>query len=92
MATSGSISGECHRWWMDDQRARCLDRYLFDSGGHAVNFGKWVREKKRAIIDRLSRHSHGQLSAMDAQIALVVWGGWVSMGGGVVVPTGKPGT
>ena len=40
-----------NRLWMDDQRADVLTATYADFTGHSVNFGKLVREKKRAILE-----------------------------------------
>jgi len=40
-----------NRLWMDDQRIDVLTATYADFTGHSVNFGKLVREKKRAIIE-----------------------------------------
>jgi (1->4)-alpha-D-glucan 1-alpha-D-glucosylmutase len=44
-----------------------------DFTGHSVNFGKLVREKKRAIIESTFSAAHEQLAAMALDIARADW-------------------
>ena len=47
-----------NRLWMDDQRTDVLTATYADFTGHSVNFGKLVREKKRAIVETTFSASH----------------------------------
>jgi (1->4)-alpha-D-glucan 1-alpha-D-glucosylmutase len=58
-----------NRLWMDDQRTDVLTATYSDFTGHSVNFGKLVREKKRAIIESTFSAAHEQLAAMALMIA-----------------------
>jgi (1->4)-alpha-D-glucan 1-alpha-D-glucosylmutase len=58
-----------NRLWMDDQRIDVLTATYSDFTGHSVNFGKLVREKKRAIVASTFSDAHEQLTAAALQIA-----------------------
>jgi (1->4)-alpha-D-glucan 1-alpha-D-glucosylmutase len=62
-----------NRLWMDDQRVDVLTATYSDFTGHSVNFGKLVREKKRAIIESTFSAAHEQLAAMALSIARTDW-------------------
>jgi (1->4)-alpha-D-glucan 1-alpha-D-glucosylmutase len=62
-----------NRLWMDDQRTDVLTATYSDFTGHSVNFGKLVREKKRAIIESTFSAAHEQLAAMALMIARSDW-------------------
>jgi (1->4)-alpha-D-glucan 1-alpha-D-glucosylmutase len=62
-----------NRLWMDDQRTDVLTSTYSDFTGHSVNFGKLVREKKRAIIESTFSAAHEQLAAMALMIARSDW-------------------
>lgn len=62
-----------NRLWMDDQRTDVLTATYSDFTGHSVNFGKLVREKKRAIIESTFSAAHEQLAAMALDIARADW-------------------
>src|SRR5882757_2090798 len=62
-----------NRLWMDDQRIDVLTATYSDFTGHSVNFGKLVREKKRAIIESTFSAAHEQLAAMALHIARTDW-------------------
>jgi (1->4)-alpha-D-glucan 1-alpha-D-glucosylmutase len=62
-----------NRLWMDDQRTDVLTSTYSDFTGHSVNFGKLVREKKRAIIESTFSAAHEQLAAMALTIARSDW-------------------
>jgi (1->4)-alpha-D-glucan 1-alpha-D-glucosylmutase len=62
-----------NRLWMDDQRIDVLTATYSDFTGHSVNFGKLVREKKRAIIESTFSAAHEQLAAMALDIARTDW-------------------
>jgi (1->4)-alpha-D-glucan 1-alpha-D-glucosylmutase len=62
-----------NRLWMDDQRTDVLTATYSDFTGHSVNFGKLVREKKRAIIESTFSAAHGQLAADAIDIARADW-------------------
>ena len=62
-----------NRLWMDDQRIDVLTATYADFTGHSVNFGKLVREKKRAILETTFSASHEQLAAAALKIARAAW-------------------
>ncbi|HEX3397663.1 MAG TPA: malto-oligosyltrehalose synthase [Steroidobacteraceae bacterium] len=62
-----------NRLWMDDQRTDVLTATYADFTGHSVDFGKLVREKKRAILERTFSASHEQLAAAALKIARSAW-------------------
>jgi len=62
-----------NRLWMDDQRIDVLTATYADFTGHSVNFGKLVREKKRAILETTFSASHEQLAAAALKIARSAW-------------------
>jgi (1->4)-alpha-D-glucan 1-alpha-D-glucosylmutase len=62
-----------NRLWMDDQRADVLTATYSDFTGHSVNFGKLVREKKRAILETTFAASHELLAAAALKIARAAW-------------------
>jgi len=62
-----------NRLWMDDQRIDVLTATYSDFTGHSVNFGKLVREKKRAIGESTFYHAHEQLAAAALAIARADW-------------------
>jgi (1->4)-alpha-D-glucan 1-alpha-D-glucosylmutase len=62
-----------NRLWMDDQRTDVLTATYADFTGHSVNFGKLVREKKRAIIESTFSAAHQQLAGMALTIARSDW-------------------
>jgi (1->4)-alpha-D-glucan 1-alpha-D-glucosylmutase len=62
-----------NRLWMDDQRTDVLTATYSDFTGHSVNFGKLVREKKRAILESTFSASHQLLAEAALQIARDAW-------------------
>jgi (1->4)-alpha-D-glucan 1-alpha-D-glucosylmutase len=62
-----------NRLWMDDQRTDVLTATYADFTGHSVNFGKLVREKKRAILETTFSASHEQLADAALDIARADW-------------------
>jgi len=62
-----------NRLWMDDQRADVLTATYADFTGHSVNFGKLVREKKRAILETTFARSHELLAEAALEIARAAW-------------------
>ncbi|MEO7208749.1 MAG: malto-oligosyltrehalose synthase [Steroidobacteraceae bacterium] len=62
-----------NRLWMDDQRADVLTATYADFTGHSVNFGKLVREKKRAILETTFAAAHELLAQEALQIARAAW-------------------
>ncbi|HEY0803105.1 MAG TPA: malto-oligosyltrehalose synthase [Steroidobacteraceae bacterium] len=62
-----------NRLWMDDQRTDVLTATYSDFTGHSVDFGKLVREKKRAIIESTFYAAHEQLAAAALVIARADW-------------------
>jgi (1->4)-alpha-D-glucan 1-alpha-D-glucosylmutase len=62
-----------NRLWMDDQRTDVLTATYADFTGHSVNFGKLVREKKRAILETTFAASHEVLAAAALKIARGAW-------------------
>ncbi len=62
-----------NRLWMDDQRADVLTATYSDFTGHSVNFGKLVREKKRAILETTFAASHELLTEAALKIARAAW-------------------
>ncbi len=62
-----------NRLWMDDQRADVLTATYADFTGHSANFGKLVREKKRAILETTFAASHELLAAAALAIARSAW-------------------
>jgi (1->4)-alpha-D-glucan 1-alpha-D-glucosylmutase len=62
-----------NRLWMDDQRTDVLTATYADFTGHSVNFGKLVREKKRAILETTFSASHEQLADAALAIARADW-------------------
>jgi (1->4)-alpha-D-glucan 1-alpha-D-glucosylmutase len=62
-----------NRLWMDDQRTDVLTATYSDFTGHSVNFGKLVREKKRAIIESTFSAAHETLAAMALNVARADW-------------------
>jgi (1->4)-alpha-D-glucan 1-alpha-D-glucosylmutase len=62
-----------NRLWMDDQRIDVLTATYSDFTGHSVNFGKLVREKKRAIVESTFSDAHRQLAAAALLIARDDW-------------------
>jgi (1->4)-alpha-D-glucan 1-alpha-D-glucosylmutase len=62
-----------NRLWMDDQRTDVLTATYADFTGHSVNFGKLVREKKRAILETTFAASHELLAAAALKIARGAW-------------------
>ena len=62
-----------NRLWMDDQRADVLTATYSDFTGHSVNFGKLVREKKRAILETTFAASHELLAEAALKIARAAW-------------------
>jgi (1->4)-alpha-D-glucan 1-alpha-D-glucosylmutase len=62
-----------NRLWMDDQRADVLTATYADFTGHSVNFGKLVREKKRAILETTFAASHELLAEAALKIARAAW-------------------
>jgi (1->4)-alpha-D-glucan 1-alpha-D-glucosylmutase len=62
-----------NRLWMDDQRIDALTATYSDFTGHPVNFGKLVREKKRAIVESTFAYTHEELSAKALSIARADW-------------------
>jgi (1->4)-alpha-D-glucan 1-alpha-D-glucosylmutase len=62
-----------NRLWMDDQRIDVLTATYSDFTGHSVDFGKLVREKKRAIVESTFSDAHQQLAAAALQIARDDW-------------------
>jgi (1->4)-alpha-D-glucan 1-alpha-D-glucosylmutase len=62
-----------NRLWMDDQRIDVLTATYSDFTGHSVNFGKLVREKKRAIVESTFLAAHQQLAEALVKIAQADW-------------------
>jgi (1->4)-alpha-D-glucan 1-alpha-D-glucosylmutase len=62
-----------NRLWMDDQRVDVLTATYSDFTGHSVNFGKLVREKKRAMVESTFSDAHQQLASMALRIARDDW-------------------
>jgi (1->4)-alpha-D-glucan 1-alpha-D-glucosylmutase len=62
-----------NRLWMDDQRVDVLTATYADFTGHSVNFGKLVREKKRAILETTFSASYEQLATAALKIARSAW-------------------
>jgi (1->4)-alpha-D-glucan 1-alpha-D-glucosylmutase len=62
-----------NRLWMDDQRTDVLTATYADFTGHSVNFGKLVREKKRAILETTFSASHQLLAEAALEIARGAW-------------------
>jgi (1->4)-alpha-D-glucan 1-alpha-D-glucosylmutase len=62
-----------NRLWMDDQRTDVLTATYADFTGHSVNFGKLVREKKRAILETTFSASHELLAEAALKIARGAW-------------------
>ncbi len=62
-----------NRLWMDDQRIEVLTATYSDFTGHSVDFGKLVREKKRAIVESAFFDAHQQLTAAALLIARDDW-------------------
>jgi (1->4)-alpha-D-glucan 1-alpha-D-glucosylmutase len=62
-----------NRLWMDDQRTDVLTATYSDFTGHSVDFGKLVREKKRAIIESTFYAAHEELAAAALVIARADW-------------------
>ncbi len=58
---------------MDDQRIDVLTATYSDFTGHSVNFGKLVREKKRAIVESTFSDAHQQLAGTALMIARNDW-------------------
>jgi (1->4)-alpha-D-glucan 1-alpha-D-glucosylmutase len=64
---------KANRLWMDDQRIDVLTATYSDFTGHSVNFGKLVREKKRAIVESAFYAAHDELAAAALSIARADW-------------------
>jgi (1->4)-alpha-D-glucan 1-alpha-D-glucosylmutase len=62
-----------NRLWMDDQRTDVLTATYADFTGHSVNFGRLVREKKRAILETTFAASHELLTQAALAIARTAW-------------------
>jgi (1->4)-alpha-D-glucan 1-alpha-D-glucosylmutase len=62
-----------NRLWMDDQRTDVLTATYADFTGHSVNFGRLVREKKRAILETTFAASHELLAEEALKIARTAW-------------------
>jgi (1->4)-alpha-D-glucan 1-alpha-D-glucosylmutase len=62
-----------NRLWMDDQRIDVLTSTYADFTGHSVNFGKLVREKKRAILESAFSFALDRLAAAALSIARADW-------------------
>ncbi len=62
-----------NRLWMDDQRTDVLTATYADFTGHSVNFGRLVREKKRAILETTFAASHALLTEAALKIARAAW-------------------
>jgi (1->4)-alpha-D-glucan 1-alpha-D-glucosylmutase len=62
-----------NRLWMDDQRIDVLTATYSDFTGHSVDFGKLVREKKRAIVESTFSDAHQQLAGAAILIAREDW-------------------
>ena len=62
-----------NRLWMDDQRTDVLTATYADFTGHSVNFGRLVREKKRAILETTFAASHELLTEAALKIARAAW-------------------
>jgi (1->4)-alpha-D-glucan 1-alpha-D-glucosylmutase len=62
-----------NRLWMDDQRTDVLTATYADFTGHSVNFGRLVREKKRAILETTFAASHELLTEAALKIARAGW-------------------
>ncbi|HEV7357266.1 MAG TPA: malto-oligosyltrehalose synthase [Steroidobacteraceae bacterium] len=62
-----------NRLWMDDQRTDVLTATYADFTGHSVNFGRLVREKKRAILETTFAASRALLTEAALKIARAAW-------------------
>lgn len=62
-----------NRLWMDDQRTEVLTSTYADFTGHSVDFGKLVREKKRAILESTFAAAHERLAESALAIARAAW-------------------
>ena len=62
-----------NRLWMDDQRIDVLTATYSDFTGHSVNFGRLVREKKRAIVESAFSYAHQRLAGVALRIARNDW-------------------
>jgi (1->4)-alpha-D-glucan 1-alpha-D-glucosylmutase len=62
-----------NRLWMDDQRTDALTATYSDFTGHSVDFGKLVREKKRAILETTFSKSYDDLAVSALKIAQADW-------------------
>ncbi|HEX3915402.1 MAG TPA: malto-oligosyltrehalose synthase [Steroidobacteraceae bacterium] len=62
-----------NRLWMDDQRTEVLTSTYADFTGHSVDFGKLVREKKRAILESTFAAAQEQLAESALAIARTAW-------------------
>jgi (1->4)-alpha-D-glucan 1-alpha-D-glucosylmutase len=64
---------KANRLWMDDQRIDVLTATYADFTGHSVNFGKLVRETKRAILATTFSAAHDEIAASALAIARSDW-------------------
>ena len=62
-----------NRLWMDDQRTDVLTATYADFTGHSIDFGKLVREKKRAILDGTFSAAQDLLAKAALDIARSSW-------------------
>jgi (1->4)-alpha-D-glucan 1-alpha-D-glucosylmutase len=62
-----------NRLWMDDQRIDVLTSTYADFTGHSVDFGKLMREKKRAILESTFAAAHERLAESALAIARSAW-------------------
>jgi (1->4)-alpha-D-glucan 1-alpha-D-glucosylmutase len=62
-----------NRLWMDDQRTDVLTATYADFTGHSIDFGKLVREKKRAILAGTFSAAHELLANAALNIARASW-------------------
>ena len=62
-----------NRLWMDDQRTDVLTATYADFTGHSIDFGKLVREKKRAILAGAFSAAHELHANAALDIARASW-------------------
>jgi (1->4)-alpha-D-glucan 1-alpha-D-glucosylmutase len=62
-----------NRLWMDDQRIDALTATYSDFTGHSTDFGKLVRDTKRAIVESTFSGAHQELAAAAQRIARDDW-------------------
>ena len=62
-----------NRLWMEDQRIDALTATYADFTGHSTDFGKLVRDTKRAIVESTFSVAHLELAAAAHRIAREDW-------------------